>query len=807
MSTKSKMSTKRAWKLDEFQGHSGMVTCLSLGRKSGRVLATGGEDKRVNLWAVGSNKCILSFPGHTHPLEAVRFSSSEELVCGGSQSGAIRVWDLTAAKLLRTLTGHRGGVRSLDFHPYGDFVVSGSQDNSIKLWDVRRKGCIYNYRSHSQAVNSVKFSPDGQWVVSAGEDSAVKIFDIRAGKLISELLEHTSSVTGVEFHPHEFLLASASTDRRILFWDLETFRLVSSSDKSDGPIKNISFHPDGKCLLSGTPEGLRVYTWEPCRVLDFVPFSWPRLVDFATTSSQTQLIGASCHLSNVSVYVVDLKRVIPIGGPPPDSPISEFKHGQTLRKSFNKDRPPGGISPKIRIEESDKSSSTDAEDDNSSTADLTDLTYTAVFRTKRDYATPIVINPPPPDVLPQQRSVAMPVPQVSRNQTLTPSPPTPARTAPNIVDRSREPSRNRAPVRHQRRSSLGERQSPPSNAPVASVRGRNRDSVKDLVHASQSDNESGRQPYQSPAEPMLSRSMGHSRSSSLTRGPRQAPDIIVSRTRPDVTVPSVFGRPKVQTQSRPPSSLSLSVETSSLRGMPGIRHNIGLNSPLSPIEPFRNANNFDYISPSADRPTGLNMLDFVPRRIIDGLDISSLSLSCDSPDPCEEEAIESIDRGFHPVQTSLGSRLNSLQAVQTFWSSRDIKVALDTAISMGDQGVIVDVLNVAITKPSIWSLDLCTLVLPSVSAIIQSKYETYVLTASAVLRLILSNFSQIIKTNLEAPITSVGVDISREERYNKSMSCYTQLLPVKAFVQKRQAVVGKIGQTFRELHLLLQTLD
>ena len=54
---------KRAWKLQEFVGHAASVTCLSLGHKSGRVLVTGGEDKKVNLWAVGKPSCIMSLSG------------------------------------------------------------------------------------------------------------------------------------------------------------------------------------------------------------------------------------------------------------------------------------------------------------------------------------------------------------------------------------------------------------------------------------------------------------------------------------------------------------------------------------------------------------------------------------------------------------------------------------------------------------------------------------------------------------------------------------------------------------------------
>lgn len=44
---------KRACKLQEFTAHGSVVTCLQLGRKTSGVLVTGGEDKKVNVWALG----------------------------------------------------------------------------------------------------------------------------------------------------------------------------------------------------------------------------------------------------------------------------------------------------------------------------------------------------------------------------------------------------------------------------------------------------------------------------------------------------------------------------------------------------------------------------------------------------------------------------------------------------------------------------------------------------------------------------------------------------------------------------------
>jgi len=44
---------------EEFVAHGSNVSCLSLGPSSGRVMVTGGEDRKVNMWAVGKPNVIL----------------------------------------------------------------------------------------------------------------------------------------------------------------------------------------------------------------------------------------------------------------------------------------------------------------------------------------------------------------------------------------------------------------------------------------------------------------------------------------------------------------------------------------------------------------------------------------------------------------------------------------------------------------------------------------------------------------------------------------------------------------------------
>ncbi|XP_022247126.1 katanin p80 WD40 repeat-containing subunit B1-like, partial [Limulus polyphemus] len=176
------------------------------------------------------------------------------------------------------------------------------------------------------------------------------------------------------------------------------------------------------------------------------------------------------------------------------------------------------------------------------------------------------------------------------------------------------------------------------------------------------------------------------------------------------------------------------------------------------------------------------------------------------PEMSEAEAMSSIIKGHQSMMTVLQHRCKNLHIVFAQWSSKDAKTALDTAVSMNDTSVIVDVLNVISLRPQLWTLDMCQVVLPTVYDLLQNRFETYMSAGCSCLKLILKNFASLINSNIAAP-PGVGVDISREERYNKCVSCYHQLLSIRAFLLKRQTLSGKLGQSFRELQLLMQRLD
>ncbi|XP_076110895.1 katanin p80 WD40 repeat-containing subunit B1-like isoform X2 [Mytilus galloprovincialis] len=638
--------TKRAWKLQEFVAHSANVNCLALGQKSGRVLVTGGEDRKVNLWAVGKPNCIMSLTGHTTPVESVRFGPDEEMVMAGSMSGALKIWDLEQAKIIRTLTGHKSSIRSLDFHPYGDYAASGSLDFNIKLWDIRRKGCIYNYKGHTDCVNCLRFSPDGKLIASGGADGLVKIWDLTAGKVLTTLNLHCGPVNVVEFHPKELLLGTGSSDKTIKFWDLETFSMVSSTDGNSTPIRSMAFHPDGLCLFSGGKDLLKVYGWEPSECHDSIPISWGDVADITLT--QNQLIGASFSQTNVSCYVVDVQRVHPFGGVPNQEGQQQLNSSHN-RKSFITERPPTQSSRQASVpkEEAEEPTHDNEDEKETSTADI---------KNPEDY-----------------REIFQPKSRISRSPT---------------------------------------RRVEPFPAPPEDV----------------------------PSEP-----------------------------EPVKKPPPARKTSKKESESSKPVPKAVSKQTRQIK---------------SPREPPENS--------------AISAQDFLPKSEQPGNKKSTFVT--------DESVLQTIQNGHDAMSAVMSSRSKNLQIVRAMWTSGNTKTALDSAISMRDPSVIVDLLNVLNLKTGLWNLDLCSSLLPQVKDLLNSKYESHSEAACNALKIILRNFGPVIKSNItSAP--SIGVDLSREERIQKCNACYNFLSEIRITLEKKQSVSGKLGNLYKEVQILMSTMD
>ncbi|KAG8382626.1 hypothetical protein BUALT_Bualt05G0097000 [Buddleja alternifolia] len=827
-------TTKRAYKLQEFVAHSLSVNCLKIGRKSSRVLVTGGEDHKVNLWAIGKPNAILSLSGHSSGIDSVSFDSSEVLVAAGAASGTIKLWDLEEAKIIRTLTGHRSNCISLDFHPFGEFFASGSLDTNLKIWDIRRKGCIHTYKGHTRGVNAIRFTPDGRWVVSGGEDNTVKLWDLTAGKLLHEFKSHEGQIQCIDFHPHEFLLATAlasdydlwfhlgfgwtecSADKTVKFWDLETFEQIGSAGPESTGVRCMTFNPDGRTLLCGLHENLKVFSWEPIRSHDTVDVGWSKLSDMNV--HEGKLLGCSYNQSCVGVWVVDISRIEP------------YAMGSTAR--LNGDLEPksnSGGSAAVLREDNVKanlgrlsvSHNSDSAKETRSLMRLSGQQNSDLNTDSKSMASTISA----PNT-PQRPNISVIQKTTQINSSAVPYASNPKRqsakvqsiTSASVFNRSdvipvivpRNNPRLEHPVESRKEDVPVKTVPLPLQTRTSDLRRfiNSRDNSERLNVSTQSDSEL---PHAMDMS-LPDRSIGTSVKSSIigmAAAERKAKYDKPMIARKADTNASIDALARYQHESYEVHGNNMNLDTSHLEGQRGGR----THSTVS---------NWEQKDRNSSRP-GLGSSNVSGKLTARGYPSTDENESVSASD---EDTIADLMEQHDQFVGSMKSRLNKLQVVLNFWQRQDIKGALTTISKLADHSVLADVMSIFAEKTDMVTLDICSCLLPLLTGLIESdmdrlhivlKENTY-LTQSTffqsrhqdialdMLLKLVRVFGSVIYSSLSAP-SPVGVDIEAEQRMERCNLCYVELEKLKHWLPSLSRRGGSIAKSAHELNLALKEVS
>ncbi len=114
----------------------------------GRTLASGHSDFKppgpevgtlgrfIVLWDVASGRELRRIGTGPGLFDALAFSPDGLLLASGGDDGRIQVWEVASGQKRRSYEGHRHLITSLDFAPDGLRLVSASADGSALVWQV-----------------------------------------------------------------------------------------------------------------------------------------------------------------------------------------------------------------------------------------------------------------------------------------------------------------------------------------------------------------------------------------------------------------------------------------------------------------------------------------------------------------------------------------------------------------------------------------------------------------------------------------------------------------------------------------------
>ncbi|XP_056162155.1 transcriptional corepressor LEUNIG-like isoform X1 [Syzygium oleosum] len=210
----------------------------------GKLLATGGHDKKATFWCTKSLRLKSKLEEHSQSITDARFSARMPRFATSSADKTVRVWDADNPDYsLRTFTGHSFSVTSLDFHPWKDDLICSCDNNiEIRYWSIKSGRCVGVIKGGSSCM---RFQPRVGRFLAAVAKNVVSILDVETQVCRMKLQGHEGTVNTVCWDSTGEHLASVSDDL-VKVWKIGSggnaecvHELISAENKSHACV----FHP------------------------------------------------------------------------------------------------------------------------------------------------------------------------------------------------------------------------------------------------------------------------------------------------------------------------------------------------------------------------------------------------------------------------------------------------------------------------------------------------------------------------------------------------------------------------------------
>lgn len=269
----------------------------------GKLLATGGHDKKAVLWFTDTQKPKCTLEEHTHMITDVRFSPGLSRLATSSFDRTVRVWDAdNTGYSLRNFTGHSTSVMSLDFHPTKeDLIVSNDSNGEIRIWSITNGSCP---KVSEGGTVQVRFQPRTAKFLAAVSETVINMIEVETFLLFQQLKGHSQKFHSVCWDAAGERLASVSEDM-VRVWRINStsgkFQCIHELNCTGNKFNTCVFHPVyNSLIIIGCYQNLELWNTQENKTMTLAAHEGQ--VTSLATSSVLGLVASASHDKCVKLW-------------------------------------------------------------------------------------------------------------------------------------------------------------------------------------------------------------------------------------------------------------------------------------------------------------------------------------------------------------------------------------------------------------------------------------------------------------------------------------------------------------------------